>query len=319
MMYLLTHWPAVSTAFLAQKKAKDKLKVGLGTLLFPRQTARWLRFLHSHPGMAGLARANPRLLYKIYRPYLSNRLACGARVDLLIGHYGLLFDAGARPILEAAARRPLALATVQGKDESQYSLHLSAINDGHREGDGVALYSLSFTLAQENGRRYIKIGSLQGIRSEHGAQWIRQATRNLHGCRPKNLLVAVVRDIGAYFACAGTILVSNRNRVAINWQRRRRILADYDDMWREMHASERPDGDFALSCSGILPVDFDGVPSKKRSEAKKRAALQQSIFDAARECLDALRGVAIALPKAAPCAVAGSGVMLAADEFKPTA
>uniref|UniRef100_UPI00293D86D0 DUF535 family protein n=1 Tax=Janthinobacterium sp. TaxID=1871054 RepID=UPI00293D86D0 len=286
MNFLWQHWPSVLRALAAQTCLKDGLKVALGSLLFPRSTARWLRFLRAHPGLAGLASAHPRLLHKIYRPYLSNRLVCGERVDLLIGHYGMLLEAGARGLLEAAARRPLTLASVAGKEDGVYELRLSAINDGHREGelcvkllaDGAALYSISFTLQRQAGRRQIRVGALQGANSEHAALWIKRATRNLHGCRPRKLLVAVVRDIGDYFGCGATILVSNRNRIAINARRRRRILADYDEMWREMQARPRAEGDFALSCRGFLCLDFDALPSKKRSEAKKRSALLQDIF-----------------------------------------
>lgn len=297
-------WPSVCASFSAQDSMKSKVKVCLGALLYPAATRRWLRFLDADPGLAGLARAHPRLLHKIYRPYLSNRLGCAERVDLLIGHYGLLFEAGIGRALDGAARRPQVLATVPGKTDTLYQLQLSAINDAHREGelclrltaDGVPLYAVTFVLVSLRGQTYIKIGSLQGGRSEHAAQGVKEATRALHGCRPRNLLVSVVRDIGASFGCAGTLLVSNRSRVAINRRRRRAIRADYDEMWLEMQAVLRPDGDFELPCNGIVPADFASVPSRKRAEAKRRAALLQTSFDTVRRSIEALRGVPVTLP-----------------------
>ncbi|MET3135259.1 uncharacterized protein VirK/YbjX [Oxalobacteraceae bacterium GrIS 1.11] len=306
MKFWLRKWSLISAAWNAQDGVKSTLKVCLGTLAYPGSTQRWLRFIKSHPGLSGLVKSHPRLLYKIYRPYLSNNFACAGRVDVLMSHYDLLYRAGAGPVIEYAARRRLVLATVAGKTDTVYQLQLSAINDGHREGElclwltagGADLYSVTFSLSCEQGKTSIRVGSLQGVRSEYAAQSIKDATRNLYGCRPRNLLVALVRDLGAYFGCSGTLLVSNRNRIAVNWRRRRQILANYDEMWREMHALQRPDGDFELSCHDFLPVDFEGVASKKRAEAKRRAALLQTIFDSVRACLDGMHDTAVAWPDA---------------------
>lgn len=307
----------MSTAFSAQKRVKDKFKLCLGALVFPAQTRRWLRFLNAHPGLAGLAQTNPRLIHKIYRPYLSHHLSCSDRVDILIGHYQLLLKAGAGQVLESAARGPLVVSTFSGKSDEFYQLQLSAINDGHREGElslrlvynDVPLYSVTFVLLTLQGKSYIKIGSLQGVRSDSGSLWIKQATRSLHGCRPKNLLVSIVRDIGDYFGCIGTLLVSNENRIAINRRRRNRISSNYDQTWQEMNATKRDDDDFELACSGFQAVGFEDVPSKKRSEAKKRAALLESIFQDVRLRLNDMRGVAPAA-SSAPLVLREAGLEL---------
>lgn len=304
----MVSWRVMEAAFSAQKRVKDKLKLALGSLVYPGQTRRWLRFLNAHPSLAELARLNPRLIHKIYRPYLSNHLNCGERVDLLIGHYGLLFAAGAGQLVESAARAPVTLCTVVGKSAAAYDLQLSAINDGHREGElclrlvreGMALYSVTFILLRLHGKTYIKIGSLQGIRSEHGALLMKQATRDMHACRPRNLLVSAVRDIGDYFGCVGTLLVSNRNRIALNRRRRRNILSDYDKMWQEMRATRRIDDDFELACSGFQAPCLESVPSNKRSEARKRAALLHGVFDDVRRRLDQLRGAGRGVALRAP-------------------
>jgi hypothetical protein len=131
-----------------------------------------------------------------------------------------------------------------------------------------------------------------------GALWIKRVTRELHGCRPQNLMVSEVREIGNYFGCKGALLVSNKNRISINLWRRRQITSNYDQIWEEMSAMRRADDDFELPCTGLLKIVFDALPSKKRSEAKKRSAMLDAVFQAVRARLDAIKSEP---DRAVPC------------------
>ncbi|WP_071077126.1 VirK/YbjX family protein [Janthinobacterium lividum] len=258
-----------------------RIKAALGALVFPVQRARWQAFIAGTPGLAALAQAHPSLLYKIYRPYASRQFACAARVELLRGHYRFLWQAGARGLVEYAARRALVLATIEGKDGATYRLQLTAIHDSHREGelclrltrDGVSLYLASFLFRPQPGGAVIQLGALQGLRSPAGAFVVKEATRALHGCRPKNLMVAALRDLGDFFGCGHLYLVSNANRIALNWRRRRHISCDYDLAWQELHALPTSDGNYRLPCGPCRMPDIELVPSKKRAEARRRGAM----------------------------------------------
>ena len=261
-----------------------RLKAALGALVFPVQRARWQAFIAATPGLAALAQDHPSLLYKIYRPYANRRLGCAARVDLLRGHYRFLWQAGARPLVEYVARRALVLASVEGKDGATYRLQLTAIHDSHREGelclrltrDGVPLYLASFLFRPQPGQPggvAIALGALQGLRSPAGAQAVRDSTRALHGCRPKNLMVAALRDFGDFFGCDHLGLVSNANRIALNGRRRRHISCDYDQAWQELHALPTSDGNYRLPCGPCRMPDLQLLPSKKRADARRRGAM----------------------------------------------
>ena len=265
----------------ALRQHGHRLKAALGAIVFPVQRARWQTFITGMPGLAALAQAHPSLLYKIYRPYASGQFGCAARVDLLRGHYRFLWQAGGRPLVEYAARRALVLASIEGKDGATYRLQLTAIHDSHREGDlclrltrdGVSLYLASFLFRPQSGGSVIQLGALQGLRSQAGAQAVKEATRALHGCRPKNLMVAALRDLGDFFGCRHLDLVSNANRIALNWRRRRHISCDYDLAWRELHALPTSDGNFRLPCGPCRLPDMEEVPSKKRADARRRGAM----------------------------------------------
>ncbi|KAB8060184.1 DUF535 domain-containing protein [Janthinobacterium sp. FT14W] len=258
-----------------------RIKAALGALVFPVQRARWQAFIAGTPGLAALAQAHPSLLYKIYRPYASRRYGCAARVDLLCGHYRFLWQAGAHALVDQVARRALVLAAIEGKDGATYRLQLTAIHDSHREGelclrltrDGVSLYLASFLFRPQPGGNAIQLGALQGLRSQAGAQAVKEATRALHGCRPKNLMVAALRDLGDFFGCSHLDLVSNANRIALNWRRRRHISCDYDLAWRELHALPTSDGNYRLPCGPCRMPDLEQVPSKKRADARRRGAM----------------------------------------------
>ena len=258
-----------------------RLKAALGALFFPRQRTRWQAFLDSMPGLCALAQLHPCLRFKIYRPYASRQLGCAARRALIEGHYRFLWQAGARRLVEQAARRPMVLACITGKDGAVYRLQLTAIHDSHREGelclrltrDEQALYLASFLFLPRADGVSLQLGALQGLRSPAGAQAVRDATRALHGCRPKNLMVAALRDLGDFFGCTDLGLVGNANRIALNWRRRRRIACDYDLAWQELHAQPAGDGNYRLPCIPCRMPELELLPSKKRADARRRGAM----------------------------------------------
>jgi uncharacterized protein len=279
----LRHGTAVPPAVPPPSASGHRLKAALGALFFPRQRTRWQAFLDSMPGLNSLAQLHPCLRFKLYRPYASRQLACADRLALLEGHYRFLWQAGARALVERAARQPMVLAAFEGKDGALYRLQLTAIHDSYREGelclrltrDGQPLYLASFLFLPRADGVSLQLGALQGLRSEAGKLAVKDATRALHGCRPKNLMVTALRDFGDFFACNNLFLISNDNRIALNARRRRHIAADYDLVWQQLHALRMRDGNYHLPCAPYRAPDVADVPSKKRADARRRGQLLQ--------------------------------------------
>src|SRR5450830_1737573 len=283
----LRHGAAVSPDVppLPPSASGHRLKAALGALFFPRQRTRWQAFLDSMPGLSSLAQLHPCLRFKIYRPYASRQLGCADRLALLEGHYRFLWQAGARALVERAARGAVVLAAFEGKDGVPYRLQLTAIHDSYREGElclrltrnGLPLYLASFLFVPRADGVAVQLGALQGLRSEAAAEIVRSATRALYGCRPKNLMITALRDLGDFFGCSNLFLVSNDNRIALNARRRRHIAADYDLAWRELHALPMRDGNYHLPCLPYRSPDLDAIPSKKRAEIRRRGELLQAM------------------------------------------
>lgn len=263
------------------KSVRELAKIRLRAVLHPRQTPRWLHLLNAHPAFSEYVRNCPRFLYKVYRPYISHALEADERLEAIRAHYDFMFRRGLRETLARASVGPVVLAEAAGKSGVPYQIQLRTVNMFDREGelvlqltqDDKALYTVAFTVAPRDGRLAVSIGCIQGGKTEDAREAIRTATRELHGIRPKQLMATLVRQLGHEYGCERMVLVSNRNRVIYKAIRNGRVLADYDQLWTELGAQLRPDGDWELACAPVAAPDLDGIPSKKRSEARKRHEL----------------------------------------------
>jgi uncharacterized protein VirK/YbjX len=267
-----------AAGFQGLKQLREKLKLSVRAVVHRRATFGWLELLNSHPLFAELVKARPRLLYKIYRPYLSNTMPIAARLELLREHYRHLFRLGLGPLAVQAARGAVVLARIEGKSGLPYQLQLRAIEPMEREGElvlqllqgGDLVYSCAFSFVQSEQGMQLGVGCMQGPRGEHGLQLIKDATRELHGLRPKNLMLKLLGQFAYDHGCASLRLVSNANRVVCSATRQGKVHADYDTLWQELGAQPRADGDYQLTSEPICEPDMSLIASKKRSEARKR-------------------------------------------------
>lgn len=257
---------------------RERIKLHGRGMLYPVRTARWLELLNSHPLLGELVACCPRVLYKIYRPYMTMRLGMDARIAALGWHYDFVLQRGFEQLSGQAARGGALLACVEGKSGLGYSLTLEAGPYLEREGelvinlcqDGTVVYSVAFSFCPEG----IAIGCIQGPNRGDPRGAIRTATRELHGMRPKQLLVTLLRHLGHALGCARLRLTGNANRVVASAIRQGKVCADYDQLWREMGAIPQDDGDFTLACTAPDDeAELDDVPSKRRAEVRRRHAI----------------------------------------------
>lgn len=308
-----------AAGFAGLKRVRETLKLAVRSRLQHRATGAWLQLLNSHPLFHDLAKASPRLIYKIYRPYLSNTMSCVQRVELLRQHYRHVFSLGLGPLTVRAARGAVTLGVVDGKSGLPYQVQLRAIEPMEREGELVLqlrqgdelIYGCAFSFfdGDGDGCMVLGIGCMQGPRGEHGLQLIKDATRELHGLRPKNLMVKLLSQIAHDHGCAQLRLVGNANRAVCGATRQGKVHADYDALWEEMDARRRDDGDYQLACGPITAPDLEAIASKKRSEARKRYETLSALSQAVEAGLRAPRFEAVpGLPEPVHATVPESGV-----------
>lgn len=277
---------------------REGAKLSLRATLHPVATAAWLRFLNADPFFSDLVAIRPRLVGKIYRPYHSNTMPCLQRVSALIDHYRFIQRLGWGPVILQAAIAPYEVAHLTGKSGARYHLQLCAVEPMEREGELVLqlrcadtlIYSCAFTFIQAEQGMKLGIGCIQGPRDERGLELIRAATRDLHGLRPKHLMVKLLRALGYKVGCKQMQLVSNRHRVVLRAQRQGKVHADYDDFWLSCGAQPGPDGNYQLSCGPIEPPDLENTPSHRRSAARKRHEVLSHLATALRASLNRTTG-----------------------------
>jgi uncharacterized protein len=236
---------------------REKALIFIGSVAHPVETRRWLRFLATHPLLREVVHSPAAFLGKIHRPYLSARLGCGDRVDLLMNHYDTLFNRGFGSLLRQAMQKPLTAGRFSGKSGACYELQLSALEPGQQGGElalrlvsgGACIYSMTCIVTESDGKTALMVGGLTGMLTRGRESSIKQVTRDLYGCRPKDLMVTLARDLGRCFGCDKTLLIGNDNRIASSEKHVCKKSDDYDRTWRELQATRRPDGDYELPCA----------------------------------------------------------------------
>lgn len=264
-------------------------KLLLRVLRYRRASRDWFAFLNSHPLAQALVGARPKLVGKAFRPYLTNTLSACDRVTVLRDHYTFIahWNLGALCLRAAGAGVPL--ASVTGRSGREYRIELRAVQPLDREGElalqifqgDQLIYSIAFTAFQGPYGAVLGVGCLQGPRGAGGLDAVRQATKELHGWRPKHLLLRLLVAVGYAFGCTSLRLVGNANRAVRRAQQQGKVFADYDGFWLECGAVRRTDGDFELPCAGVCEPDLTLTPSHKRSAARRRHDVLANLASAA--------------------------------------
>lgn len=240
---------------------RESAKVWLGSALFPQSTLRWRRFIQEHPALQGLARSTPQFVSKIYGPYLTGQITCETRVDLLISHYRLLFDLGYERMVHECLLHPVLLCEFQGRGNETYRLELCSPTQHFHWGEaalrltleGRLVYTLTFSVMHIGQENVLAVGGMEGLLATDDVFCVKRITRDLHGLRPRDLLIHAVTEIAYHFYCSRVILTGNKNKIPPNSKRVCRRSSDYDRAWREVNAGSRSDGNFELICKpGLL-------------------------------------------------------------------
>jgi uncharacterized protein VirK/YbjX len=267
-------------------QSKDRIKMAFGALLWPGATRSWLDFVDATPFLRDAMGQQPKLITKIYRPYLCRDYSCAKRVAVLKTHYQRVQELGLSALTARALVTPQTLYQGSTKSGTPFELRLSATQQGHREGEFClsliyqdhSLFELNCTSALQGAMPCLLVGRLQGTSQPEAQQLVRQATSDLHACRPANLMLHAARNLAAIWQCEALLLISNRQRIALNLWRRFHITANYDKTWLEAGASLRADGWYTLEPLAEKEIDLSEIASKKRAEAKRRQALLNGVY-----------------------------------------
>jgi uncharacterized protein VirK/YbjX len=114
------------------------------------------------------------------------------------------------------------------------------------------------------------IGCIQGPGGDQARDQVRALTRQMHGMRPKQLLLALAYALAGQCGIRHILGISNE---AHPLHGRTRFLADYDAYWREQGGCATGDGWFVLP-STLHHRGEGEVESKRRGAFRRRADLR---------------------------------------------
>jgi hypothetical protein len=266
----------------------------LRSFLMPTITREWLDHIERNPTLAEFAACKPRILVKLQRPYLNRRHDARSRLDLLVAHYHFVHIHLPRDLIrDLISPHGRELALFSGRLGRCYALRLSSTDRFDREGEMLLsiecaathrrIACLAFSVCGNWPSRQLEIGCLQGAAGIESRELTRETTRDLHGVRPKNLLLDAIYALADAWRISRIHAVSNESRIYGPDgcdTGDRAVFADYDAFWRELGGTMAA-GHFvlppALSHKGV-----DEVPSSRRAEYRRRKELREGI--ASRVC-----------------------------------
>ena len=266
------------------QQRRRRLRFHLRTLLSLRATAAWLDLLHSDASLRTCLEHEPEMAEKIHRPYRRAGLPLKTRLALVRDHVGIAETLGWTPLMARAYGQTAPIASFVDRTGQTLQLVLTRPAQFGKEGElalhitdaDSRLYSACFSFRNTAGRRELDIGCIQGPAAEDGRQKIRDLTRNLHGLRPRSLMLDALRFIAAAAGCDRLRMVGNSNHIYRSLRKRRKIAFDYDAFCAEEEGAEADGADWLLPVS-VEPRPLSEVPSKKRAETTRRRALLDDI------------------------------------------
>lgn len=286
---------------------KHQLKFFVRGLATPQLTQNWFE-LWQTPKLAPLLAGHPRVLLKLQRPYLQQRLDAGSRWEILRQHYSFAtehFTAAA--LREMFIGAGVLLASLPAMEAGHFSLRLLYDNLFEKEGElslvfyeeqkQRPLFALTFCVSCcEPGRREIFIGGLQGYKGANPREYVVSITREMFGLRPKALLLFALQQCAALWNIRSLRAVSNQTRVH---RSATSIKADYDEFWLDSSGQLEADGNFTLPVT-FTPRELTNIKPNKRAMYRHRYWMLDDLATQIRRNVNRLEGSALAVGRVAP-------------------
>ncbi|WP_267225206.1 VirK/YbjX family protein [Dyella silvae] len=258
----------------------------------PLQHQRFLSFLNDHPLMRACVQCDPRLHERHLHRFINRFWHRETRLRCVHEHYRLLLERWPAELFEYVYVRGRAtLGELALKDGSALHVHLrppihmgceGELSIELSDADHRPLYRLVMTIIDDH---TLVIGCIQGPDGADAREQVRALTRNLHGMRPKQLLMVLAYAFAGQCGI-GRILAVGKDAHPLRG--RDRFHADYDAYWQEQGGVAIDGGWFQLPATLHHRTEAE-VESKHRAAFRRRADLR---WEAVRLLGRALRPVA---------------------------
>lgn len=269
----------------AWKLPRYRVKFLFRALTHPRRTFSMLDYLAHHPQRDEILAAMPSLPCKLGRVYQAANITPEQAMERISDHYDMIGHCLPEAINHGYLnKKPMAIATLTGKEEQRYAITFNAISRLDKEGEATLTFNnpqgepiaiVTFSFIHYQGRPTLFIGALQGPRAHVDHQQIQMATKACHGLFPKRLVMEALTTLADVTGMTQIVAVGNHTHIYENPRYKKRkgmVFADYDSFWETMDAKQNEDGYFHLPRQ-IAHKPLEEIASKRRSEYRRRYQL----------------------------------------------
>lgn len=275
----------------ALRRMKQNLRWALIAASQPLEALGWFSRMQSG-SLQPFAEANPLLLFKPMRAYLSARWGPARRTKVMHETYSfVLWRGGAvREALLKQEGEGVLLASFTLGELGRAELSLGFDNRFRKEGEfaitlqcpeqGGRVSSLSFALEWQANGLVMYAGCVQG-RSEGEDGFMKALQKRMHGLRPKALVVYAAQELARALGVrellgAGNTIQVHRRKHLIHLSWVHKLTFDYDAFWTELGGQPAADGWFYLPRK-LQRRTRDEIKPNKRTMYARRYALMDDL------------------------------------------
>lgn len=288
----INRWMAGRQAWVKSARALEKgspirrwerhLRRAVRAMAYPQEALAWFEWLDSPLGKLVHER-DADLAFKPFRNFQSIRWNLAQRIKVV--HYsleqgGVLRDS----LLRNEGVHVATLRLRSGKEiPINLGIHPRFRQEGlfvlflGREGKDSWISLMAFALASEGGL-CCTVGCVQGMKD--GAERTRELTKELHGLRPKALMVFMAQVIATTLGAEsirgiGSHIQPTYNRLNLGIHVDSEPSFDYDALWAEAGGEQAPDGWFDLPLKPRRRGEADIKPNKRSMYSKRYSMLDE--------------------------------------------
>lgn len=276
-----------------------RVKYAVRSLLHPLDTLKVLKNMATEPVWQEAFSVQTKLPSKIHKPYLHLGLPSAGRADALVEHYTFVKNLpGAKLRNIFLSEKGQTVTQFSGKDGEQFRVVLGSIGKSEREGEAnmflymneTLLAALTFSVVQRPEGATIIVGGFQGAHRSTPHEMIKQATKSCYGLFPKRLLLESLQRIATQTGVQRILAVSDTGHVfrSLRYRHRKKnvFVASYNEFWDSISAT--PYSSALYDVPLTLPrKTMEDLPSKKRSEYRKRYTLLDELNESTASLLKA--------------------------------
>ena len=256
------------------------------------------------PQLYPLAETDDSILFKVLRPYELARYSVRERIVAITQHYEILnqylpddiinqiytadgVEIGSYVPTEAIPLNYKIITHFSKTHRREGEFAISIVKKTFLENSNIEtterIFSIAFNLGFINNKKTLKINAIQGCTPHlsEPQKEINNVTKLGFGLMPKYLLMSIAFKLAEIFECNEVLAIRKESHVFNNHHYKNKMQNDfkndYDKQWLDFSPKEF-DKDY-YSVYPMIRTPIEEIPSKKRSQHKKRYAFLDQIIN----------------------------------------